>query len=113
MNSVYRGADLFVYPSLLEGFGLPVIEAMACGIPAVLARAASLPEIAGDAALYFNGTDEAELAGQMERALSDAALRKELIQKGLERSKLFDWRETARQTLALYGAAAKLPMGHS
>ena len=102
LNALYREADLFVYPSLLEGFGLPMLEAMTCGVPVLAARASCLPEIAGEAALYFNGTDEEDLARQMERALSDAALRQDLVRKGFERAKLFDWRETARKTLRVY-----------
>lgn len=105
LNALYRGADLFVYPSLLEGFGLPVLEAMTCGVPVLVARASCMPEIAGDAALYCEGTDVDDMARQLERGLTDAALRGELVEKGKERAKLFDWTKCARGTLAAYRKA--------
>ncbi len=102
LNALYRGADLFVYPSLLEGFGLPLLEAMACGVPVIAARASVLPEIAGDAALYFEGKDPHDLAARMAQVLQDAELRRELVTKGFERLRCFDWRRTAAQTLRVY-----------
>lgn len=103
--ALYRGADLFVYPSILEGFGLPVIEAMACEVPVVVANASCMPEIAGDAALFFDGDDAEDLARQLERGLTDKDLRAELVRKGTERAALFDWTKCARGTLASYEKA--------
>jgi glycosyltransferase involved in cell wall biosynthesis len=99
---IYASADLVVMPSLLEGFGLPVLEAMACGTPVVVSNAASLPEVAGDAALYFDPVNSEELAMQMERALRCRELRAGLQKKGLARAKQFSWRESAYRHMALY-----------
>lgn len=103
--ALYRGTDLFVYPSILEGFGLPVIEAMACEVPVVVANASCMPEIAGDAALFFDGNDEEDLARQLERGLTDQDLRADLVRKGRERAALFDWKTCAQGTLASYKKA--------
>ncbi len=102
LNALYRGADLFVYPSLLEGFGLPVLEAMTCEVPVLVAKASCMPEIAGDAAIYCEGTDVDDMARQLERGLTDKRLREELVGKGRERAKLFDWTKCARGTIAAY-----------
>lgn len=106
LNALYRGSDLFVYPSLLEGFGLPMLEAMTCSVPVIAARATCLPEIAGDAAVFFDGSSSDDLARQIARVLSDKALRQDLIAKGLERAAKFSWRETARRTLEVYNSVA-------
>jgi glycosyltransferase involved in cell wall biosynthesis len=102
LRALYCGADLFVYPSLVEGFGLPVIEAMTCGVPVLVARTSCLPEIAGDAALYCEGTDVEDMARQLEKGLVDQDLRLELVRKGRERALMFDWTKCARGTLATY-----------
>ncbi len=102
LPQVYAGADLMVMPSFIEGFGLPVLEAMACGTPVVCSRAASLPEVAGDAAEYFEPTSVEDLAAAMERVLSSTERQAELRRKGLERAKLFSWEECARRTLEVY-----------
>lgn len=102
LPAVYNGAGVFALPSHYEGFGFPVLEAMGCGAPCVIADRASLPEIAGDAALAVDPDDADALADALARALTDSVLRDSLRQKGLERVKLFTWEKTARETLALY-----------
>jgi glycosyltransferase involved in cell wall biosynthesis len=102
LPAIYSGAELLVYPSIYEGFGLPVLEAMACGTPVITSTVSSLPEVAGDAALLVNPYDVEELASAIEKVLSDSELRTKLITKGLERARLFSWEKTARETLAVY-----------
>ena len=102
INYLYSGADLFVFPSLYEGFGLPVLEAMACGTPVVTSHVSSLPEIAGNAALLIDPHDVDNTANAIYNVLTDNGLRKDLIHKGLERAKQFTWEKTARETLAVY-----------
>jgi glycosyltransferase involved in cell wall biosynthesis len=101
----YNAADLFVYPSRFEGFGLPVLEAMACGTPVVTSSVSSLPEVAGDAALLVPPDDEAQLIDAMRRALGDKALRQEMRAKGQTHAATFTWERTARQTVAAYERA--------
>jgi glycosyltransferase involved in cell wall biosynthesis len=103
---LYSAADLFVYPSLYEGFGLPVLEAMACGVPVVTSNVSSMPEIAGDAALLVDPRQVDELAGAMYRSVTDRALHDALGQKGQARAKLFSWERTARETIAVYERTA-------
>jgi glycosyltransferase involved in cell wall biosynthesis len=93
------GADMVVFPSLFEGFGLPVLEAMACGVPVACSRAASLPEIAGDAACFFDPTNDEDIERAMAQLLFDPAARDDYRLRGLQRAASFDWRRTARQTL--------------
>ena len=102
ITRLYSHADLFVFPSLYEGFGMPVIEAMACGAPVVTSNRTALPEVAGDAALLVNPDDDDELAGAMVRILRDTPLRESLRAKGFDRAKQFTWERAARQTLAVY-----------
>lgn len=104
---LYSAAELFVFPSLYEGFGLPPLEAMACGTPVVCSDAASLPEAAGDAAIMVEPRDAEALAGAMGRVLGDGALRADLVGRGLERAGRFSWEKTARLTLDAYGDAVK------
>ena len=96
---VYRNAEVFVFPSIFEGFGFPLLEAMARGVPSIAARSSSLPEIGGDAALYFSPTSVDELEAQLERVLSDAALREDLARRGREQAAKFRWDVCAAQTL--------------
>ena len=105
LPGLYHAAVVFVYPSFYEGFGLPVLEAMACGTPVVCYNATSLPEVVGEAGLLLDPpwTPEA-LAAHIRRLLEDEALRLELRQKGFERAKRFDWAETARHTVQVYEA---------
>jgi glycosyltransferase involved in cell wall biosynthesis len=102
LPDVYRGATCFAFPSLYEGFGFPVLEAMACGVPVLASNTSSMPEVAGDAALFVDPGDIAAMAEALYRLLYDAALRTELRRKGLIRSRLFTWDSTAQKMLDLY-----------
>lgn len=104
---LYRGAQALVLPSLKEGFGLPVLEAMACGTPVLLSDRTSLPEIGGDAALYFDPSQIDALERVLYNVLTDQKLRKDLSEKGIRRARLFSWRQTARQTLDVYKDALR------
>lgn len=95
LPALYCGARAFVVPSLYEGFGLPALEAMACGIPVVSSEAASLPEVVGDAALIVNPRDEQAIADAIVRVLDDEGVRGGLIRRGLERARQFTWDRTA------------------
>ncbi len=97
--ALYTGATFFCYPSLHEGFGLPVLEAQSVGVPVMTSRHSSLPEVAGDAALLVDPEDEEEIAAAMLRLSEDEALRQELIRKGYENVKRFSWPKAARETL--------------
>ena len=101
LASVYRNAEIFVFPSIYEGFGFPLLEAMAYDVPSIAARSSSLPEIGGDAALYFDPTSPRELEKAIEQLLSDRALCEELIARGKRRVAEFRWDVTAEQTLAV------------
>jgi glycosyltransferase involved in cell wall biosynthesis len=98
----YSKADVFVYPSYYEGFGLPVLEAMTLGAPVVAANASSLPEVAGDAAILINSGDVTEIAEAILQVVTDTQLRDRLIQKGKERSQQYSWENTAKATLNAY-----------
>lgn len=99
---LFNGAALFVYPSFAEGFGLPPLEAMACGVPAVVSTAAAVKEVVGDAAVTVDPSDIRGLADALQRVLGDAVLRADLASRGLARARLFTWRQVARQILACY-----------
>lgn len=105
LPALYTGALLFVYPSYFEGFGLPPLEAMQCGAPVIAGDRTSLPEVVGDAGLLVNPFDVRAISETIARLLDDAELRAELRRKGLMRASLFNWRETARLTLAAYERA--------
>ncbi|HKS25900.1 MAG TPA: glycosyltransferase family 1 protein [Thermoanaerobaculia bacterium] len=103
---VYEHAELFVFPSIYEGFGFPLGEAMAHGVPAIAARSSSLPEIGGNAALYFAPHDTRELAQLMQRVLGDPALREELVARGRKRAAELRWETAASRTLEVLRQAA-------
>jgi glycosyltransferase involved in cell wall biosynthesis len=102
LAAIYNGASALVLPSYYEGFGLPVLEAMACATPVIISDRGSLPEIAGDAALVVNPDDVEALTGAIARVLSDEDFRADLKRKGLARAAEFSWERCARETLAVY-----------
>jgi glycosyltransferase involved in cell wall biosynthesis len=102
LPALYNGAAGFAFPSLYEGFGLPVLEAMACGTPVVTSNVSSLPEVAGDAALLVDPCDTEALARSLQGLLTDADLRADLRERGLRRAALFSWGRTARETVEVY-----------
>jgi glycosyltransferase involved in cell wall biosynthesis len=99
---LYNGAEIFVFPSLYEGFGLPPLEAMACGTPVITSNAASLPEVVGDAGIQVALHSPEELGHAIIEVLTNNGLREDLRKKGIERANLFSWEETARHTLRVY-----------
>lgn len=100
-------AQVFVYPSLYEGFGLPPLEAMACGAPVISSNASSLPEVVGDAGIMVEPRDAGALAGALARVLNDDALRREMRARGLAQAAHFTWERAARETLAVYETVLK------
>jgi glycosyltransferase involved in cell wall biosynthesis len=102
LPAVYNLAAVLAYPSLYEGFGIPPLEAMACGVPVVCSSSSSLPEVVGDAAMMVQPTETDALAGALQRALMDDTLRAQLRQRGLARARHFTWQAAARKLLAAY-----------
>lgn len=100
LRYLYAGAQALVFPSWYEGFGLPIIEAFACGTPVIASRVASIPEVVGDAALLVDPANAEDIAGKMKRIALEPELRLRLIEKGFERAKMFSWRLTAEKTWA-------------
>lgn len=105
--TVYRKAEVFAFPSIYEGFGFPLLEAMTQGVPSVAARSSSLPEVGGDAALYFDPKNVDELTEQLDRLVNDPALRSELVAKGHAQAAKFRWDVAAEETLAVLRRVAK------
>lgn len=102
LDNLYKNASLFVFPSLYEGFGLPPLEAMARGLPVASSNATCLPEILGDAAIYFNPLDINDITNQLKKVLAHESLRKKLIEKGFKQIKKYSWQKMAKETLKLY-----------
>ena len=107
LPTLYSGAICFVYPSYFEGFGLPVVEAMQCGVPVIAGNRTSLPEVVGEAGLLFDPFDTRALVEAITRILDDSECRAELRAKGLKRAGDFNWKTTAQLTLMIYQQAAK------
>lgn len=101
LRALYENAVCLVYPSFYEGFGLPPLEAMACGCPVIVSNAASLPEVCGDAALYCDPHSVEDIAEKIKEMVTNEALRNELRQKGIERAKQFTWERCARETISI------------
>jgi glycosyltransferase involved in cell wall biosynthesis len=110
LPSLYRGATALVFPSLYEGFGLPVVEAMACGTPVLTANVAAMPETAGGAALFVDPTSVEQIADAIERIVSNTNLRERLRRDGLERARGFVWKNTAR---GVYEMLSGIAVGHT
>ncbi len=107
LAGLFSGAVCFVYPSYFEGFGLPVVEAMQCGVPVIAGNRTSLPEVVGEAGVLFDPFDTQDLVNALTKVIDDSGFRAGLRAKGLERAKRFNWRTTAQLTLSAYQSAAK------
>ena len=97
MPSLYRGAEALIFPSLYEGFGLPILEAMACGVPVVTSNITGMPEVAGDAAILVDPRSVEQISRAMGHIANDCSVRKQLIQKGISRAAGFSWASTANR----------------
>jgi alpha-1,3-rhamnosyl/mannosyltransferase len=106
LPALYSGATLFAFPSLYEGFGLPVLEAMACGTPVAASDSSSIPEVGGDAVLYFDPIDIGEMVETVGSLLHDDELQERCRALGLAQAARFSWDRTARQTLEVYRRGA-------
>jgi glycosyltransferase involved in cell wall biosynthesis len=104
---IYNLATLFLYPSLRESFGIPIIEAMACGTPVITSNTSAMPEVAEEAAILVNPLDSASIATAISKVLDDKKFRNYLIFNGLCRATHFSWEATAEQTIALYQSVFK------
>lgn len=102
LPALYNGAELFVYPSYYEGFGLPPLEAMQCGCPVITSNTSSLPEVVGKAGIMVNPNNIGEIANAMFKVLNNKSLRRKMIKNGLKQAKKFSWEKTARETLKIY-----------
>jgi glycosyltransferase involved in cell wall biosynthesis len=101
---LYKNAVAFIYPSLYEGFGIPILEAFACGCPVILSNTSCFPEVAQDAGMYFNPTDATEMSQVIEQVISDKALQEKLRANGFKRQADFSPEKTAQKTLDVYNS---------
>lgn len=108
LGQYYKNALCFVFPSMYEGFGIPVLESMACGCPIVLANHSSFPEVAGDAGVYFDLNDSTDLKNKIKSLVANKSLRQEFSLKGLEQVKKFNWEKAAKECLAVYNKAIEI-----
>ena len=108
LPALYAGADLFVFPSLFEGFGIPLLEAMACGTPLCASNVASIPEVVRDAGLLFDPNDTGDMVAVLRTLLGNEGLRRKLVRRGMQQSRMFSWEDSARQVLSLIRAAVDL-----
>ena len=102
MPLIYNGASLYLYPSLRESFGLPILEAMACGVPVITSNISAMPEIAGDDAVLADPLQHKDLAAAMTRVLSNSSLRESCKQKGFARAAQFSWENAAKDLIGIY-----------
>ena len=109
--ALYSGCRAFVFPSLYEGFGLPILEAMNCGVPVITSNVSSCPEVAGDAALLVDPHNTEEISRAMDQVCNDTRLRESLTKMGFERAKLFGWDKFADQMKAVYALAQSAGRG--
>lgn len=107
LPALYGAADVFAFPSRYEGFGLPILEAMACGVPVVCSGVSSMPEVAGDAALLFDPADEGQLLDALTEALTNEDVRRRCVERGLARQARYSWETVARQTVEVLNMAAE------
>jgi glycosyltransferase involved in cell wall biosynthesis len=106
LNNLYNGSTVFVLPSFCEGFGLPALEAMSCGTVVIGSNTTSIPEVVGDAGLFFDPSSKSELVDRLRRVLDDEPLRQELRRRSLERAATFSWERSAQETLQVFRDAA-------
>jgi len=101
---LYQNALAFIFPSYYEGFGIPTLEAFSCGCPVIASNTSSIPEVAGNAAIYFDPKNSIEIRNAVEAVISDPLLRQDLVNKGFERNKLFSWEKSAKKTQQIYNS---------
>ena len=111
LPALYNLAEVFVFPSLYEGFGLPPLEAMACGTPVITSRSSSLPEVVGEAGLMVSSTDSEALAQAMRSALDDPTVREDLARKGVQQAQKFSWQKAGQKLLTIYQSLVGSPGG--
>ncbi len=107
MAYAYSHAECFVFPSLYEGFGIPTLEAFACGCPVILSNTSSMPEVGGDAPQYIDPSDVGDMTNKIRIVLADESLRKSMIEKGRLQLQKFNWDKTAEETLRVYEETLK------